>query len=312
MSAAFDISISETGEKSLTFVSHQGVLVTLPGDHPNFNRISHALLNGDDPTDLLDLNKVVQALDGRVTVENGQVFYEGEPTHGAVARTILRYEAEGRDFGGLVKFLERLFQNPSRRSRDQLWSWLERQDLAVDADGFFLAFKGVNPRYEDTPEFPKAQYPYQSSHSGPAIVDDKPFNGHVPQGVGAVVQVDRTEVDDDYRNDCSYGLHVGTFQYASGFAKVLEEVRVDPADVVTVPEYDTNKLRCAKYEVIGIQERKVNDLSHHEPEATFSDEAVVAQVEERVGAPKGWFGRLKSAFAGGGAQVPVASDDEEI
>lgn len=314
MSTAFNLSVNDKGESVITFVSNLGVIIQIPDDHPNYTRITDALLKGQDPSDYLDVSKAIQAIDGRVTVEGGTVYFEGEPTHNTVSSAILRYQREGRDFTGLVKFLELLFQNPSRRSRDQLFTWLERQGLSVDPDGYFLAFKGVNVRHasdddESAVEFPVEQYPYESSHAGPGYVDGKYFNGRLPQGIGAVISIERNEVDDDYRRDCSYGLHVGSFGYASTFASVLEEVRVNPADVVTVPEYDTNKLRCASYEVIGIQERKVNDLSQYEAEATWDDELGWDTIEQ-ADVPRSFFQRLKDRFVS--APITADVDDDEI
>jgi hypothetical protein len=75
-------------------------------------------------------------------------------------------------------------------------------------------------------------------------------------------------VDDDSSKDCSYGLHVGTYEYASMFAPVLTEVKFDPADIVSVPDYDTNKVRVCRYTVIAIHMPEVeDDLAKYEPES---------------------------------------------
>ena len=64
--------------------------------------------------------------------------------------------------------------------------------------------------------------------------------------------MERSSVDDDFRNGCSKGLHAGSLEYAKGWGKRVLLIEIDPADVVSVPEdCDCQKLRCCKYKVIG-------------------------------------------------------------
>ena len=60
------------------------------------------------------------------------------------------------------------------------------------------------------------------------------------------------------------GLHVGTFDYAQGWGrngKVLE-VRVNPRDIVSVPHrLRAQKLRCCRYRVVGVVERRTTSRS---------------------------------------------------
>jgi len=270
----YDIAVTADGEGSATFVGEDGEFVTVPSSHPNFERVTDALVQGTDPTKFLSvvasLKAFAEEVDARVTFEDGQVLFAGEPVHSALADTILRYGSEGRDTKGLVRFLERLQQNPSENSRAELWTWIERQGLSVTDDGCFLAFKGVEPNYDSN----AAQFPYRSKGSGTAWVDGVKFEGQIPNKIGAVITMPRKDVDDNTRVECSNGLHVGTYRYASTFATILLEVKVAPEDVVSVPVYDTNKLRCQRYEVLAVQERKSNDLSSHEPEKTWTPEAL--------------------------------------
>ena len=73
--------------------------------------------------------------------------------------------------------------------------------------------------------------------------------------VGNVVEVPRNTVDDNWRLDCSSGLHVGSIEYVRNFCANDQNrvviVKVNPADVVAVPEYECTKLRTCKYEVVG-------------------------------------------------------------
>jgi hypothetical protein len=61
----------------------------------------------------------------------------------------------------------------------------------------------------------------------------------------------RSSVDDDFRNHCSYGFHVGTLEYATKWGPRCVLVKVDPADVVSVPSScECQKLRTSRYTVV--------------------------------------------------------------
>lgn len=319
MSKHFDISTNDEGVAIATFVS-DGVLVSIPETHPNYLRIADALVKGEDPEALLDLSAAFKALEGKVTVgDDGLVKYSGEVIGGKVVDAIKRYQREGRDFEGLRRFLERLQLNPSRHAREQLYTWLERQELSVTPDGRFLAFKGVNdaptntewvedPGDDELGDYVVTGYNfstdldgttwdsestvYASSSKGTAFVDGVKFEGVIPNFVGATVTMDRRDVDDDFSQDCSYGLHVGSFKYASTFATHLLEVAVAPEDVVSVPKYDTNKLRTCRYEVLAVQEKKSPDISHHEAPAVAEEESIETLAD--AGVPRTWLQRLIS------------------
>jgi acyl carrier protein len=76
--------------------------------------------------------------------------------------------------------------------------------------------------------------------------------GRLLNKVGATIEVERSSVDDDFRQGCSHGLHAGSLSYAKGWGQRVVLVEIDPADVVSVPE-DCNcqKLRCCKYTIVG-------------------------------------------------------------
>lgn len=67
--------------------------------------------------------------------------------------------------------------------------------------------------------------------------------------------MNRGKVDDDRRKTCSYGFHVGRYNYAKDFRPNdghLMIVKVNPKDVVAVPlDHNDEKCRVCKYEVVG-------------------------------------------------------------
>jgi hypothetical protein len=77
--------------------------------------------------------------------------------------------------------------------------------------------------------------------------------GRIYNGVGEHIEVQRNCVDDDRNNHCRPGLHVGSLDYARGWARgKVVVVKVNPKDVVSVPnDCQCQKLRCCAYTVVS-------------------------------------------------------------
>lgn len=265
MNIKFNIAVDDDGNGAISIYT-DGAAVTVQHDHPNFSRISQALVRGEDPTPLLSLGQFVSEIDERVKIYGDVVYFDGEAIHNSLTRTILRYFREGRDTTGLVRFMERLTENPSRRGREVIFEWVQDKDLTITEDGAFIGWKGVS-------------HDMRSVHSGKAVVeteDEGPIEhtGRIPNEVGSIVSMPRSEVMDDPNADCHVGLHVGTYEYARGFGNVLLEVEVGPEDVVSVPASSTSwKIRCCKYKVLRVHEGETEAFDvEYEAEAEFDGE----------------------------------------
>lgn len=154
---------------------------------------------------------------------------------------------------------------------DQLYRWIFSEKLTLTPDGHFLGYKSVSKYPNGTDQVAilpngdkeTADYAYTmhddevywSHFSGGGITNGVEFTGQVPQWVGATVEMPRDKVDSRGHVECSVGLHVGTYGYASTFHSgdysQLLLVKVDPKDVVSVPDYDFTKLRACRYTVVG-------------------------------------------------------------
>lgn len=168
---------------------------------------------------------------GMVTVENGEVVYMGKPTHNAVTDRILQMIEEGLDVEPMLRFLENLMENPSYRSVQQLYSFLEVNDLPITEDGYFLAYKMVD-------RLPDGKLTDHRTKTFDYSVGAEP------------ARMPRNEVDEDPNNTCSKGLHVCAQgylgQYYGGGATIL--VKVNPRDVVAVPtDYNNAKMRVCEH-----------------------------------------------------------------
>jgi hypothetical protein len=302
----FTATINQEGEGLLSYVTDEGDLIVVRTSDPGYADILAALLRGETPDlDAIALSdeevvaevaRVAATLSPRVSInEKGEVTFDSEPVHGAWAAAVVRYYDEGRAIDGLVRFYERLAANPSEHSREQLWNWIESQGLSVTPDGLILGYKALANKGD--------VFTSKSGGTNTVYVNGEPHTGKIPQGVGDVVWMDRPEVDDDYSRACSVGLHVGSHNYISWFASgsdVVTKVSVDPADVVSVPNSETDKMRVARYTVLDIAVPEVDDLSDHEAEALAADietNPEFAGVREAV--PESWWEKLTARLSPG-------------
>jgi len=231
--------ITQDGNISLVL---NGNTNSIGKSHPNYDAIRECLKTGvyDELEKLIDIPKAVNAyMDGNVMVNAfGEVTYQGNVIDNTVATRITQFFMEGLPYKPLVRFLENLMSNPSFRSVQELYKFLEHNGLPLTEDGCFVGYKGVNADFTD-------------KHSG--TFDNTP-GITVPREGLKMPSIPRNMVDDNGANTCSRGLHVGTQTYASNFAggdgRVVL-VKVNPANAVSVPfDHDATKLRVTEYEVL--------------------------------------------------------------
>lgn len=206
---------------------------TITSDNPSYDQVLTALANGERDSVVEELFRLATAVKRftkglvEVNAEGNELYYNGERIHNVVVDKILQSMSRGYPATPLINFLGRLLANPSRRSIQQLYTFLEHKALPITPDGCFLAYKGVTNDYKD--------------------VHSRTFNNRP----GQTHSMPRQKVDDDFRNGCSYGFHVGSLEYATSWGPRTVVVKVDPADVVSVPtDCSCQKLRTCKYTVV--------------------------------------------------------------
>jgi hypothetical protein len=235
-------------ENSLT-IFWEGKPYTLRKDHVNFNLAKKAILEAryDDLGDLIDITKAVENfIEGDIEVKDEVVFYKGHRLHGVVVDKLLEMLRAGmKDSAPLTNFITRLQSNPSANSVNELYSFMSYKSLANTPEGKILGYKGVQSNY------------WSSTGNADTIVLQGETNDRhqILNEVGATIEVARRCVDDNKDNHCSFGLHVGSYDYANEWAGEsgrLLVVEFDPADAVSVPtDCDFQKLRVSKYKVIS-------------------------------------------------------------
>ncbi len=249
----YQMTQTHDGARALTFVGSDGRFHAINSDTIGFQDTLDAIERDDIDAAILystPLTTIVARLrevsqdfgtDGDVVTRNGEAL----PSR--LGGLLLSYARSGDSaLAALVRFIGRLDYNPSKRSVESLYDWVEANGLTINAEGFIVAYKGVG---NDG----------LSVHSGTASVDGVVINGRIPNKVGSVVTMPRNKVQDDPSIGCHTGLHVGSHSYASSFGARLLTCVVDPADVVSVPtDCGAAKMRVCRYTVVSINEAKAS------------------------------------------------------
>lgn len=248
--------VQDNGDSQITLY-HDGETHLADSSHPRWDDIFRLVVVDDDPESALELFDVTRLLrrlvvSERVTVTYNAVLFDNDPVHDALADHIVRLVNEGEDVTAWVKLLENIKQNPNPDSVKQLYRHLDSYNYTVTQDGMILAYKGVRTTkgYAGVPE----EGVYYSTVSGHAIVNGEDINGYVPQRIGDIVEMPRSEVTFDPNVTCSSGLHVADWGYAQTMGNTVLAVLVNPRDVVSVPtDYKDAKVRVCRYKVLEVR-----------------------------------------------------------
>ncbi len=218
---------------------------TANSTHKNWKAILEAIRNGDEKA-------LVKAIDvktlftnytvGNVRIVGNEVFAGSTKLGGVVVDRIFSFMENNLPVQPILAFIGKLQNNPSARAVNELYRFLEHENLPITSDGNFQAYKGLKSDFFSCTAGKLTLLQGRSNSSGQI------FNG-----VGETIECPRNQVDDNKDQTCSYGLHAGSLEYARGFSHgKLVIVEINPADVISIPtDCDGQKLRTCKYRVIG-------------------------------------------------------------
>lgn len=227
--------------KALPFiVQGQNIVVVIDNNshtiskktHITYDKILDAIKAQDWQAvrDLIEPKKVLLAYGaGNIGIQGDKVTYKSVEMHNALTRRMVTMFQEGFPIEPLVNFMDNLMSNPSKRAVQELYGFLEKNQLPITPDGCFLAYKKVRDDYTDC------------------------HTGTMSNAVGKVVEMERNQVDDDQNRTCSTGLHFCSVDYLQSFhgARTMI-VKINPRDVVSIPtDYNDSKGRACRYEVVG-------------------------------------------------------------
>lgn len=246
----------QNGNQIEYMITGDSVIMTFGADseivestHPSYKEIVMAVVGGEykKAFELMNIRKSIENFtQGAITIKGDKLFYGAVEMRSTLVDRILHMMKTGdKGFERLVVFFEKLMENPSKGSVEQLWGFISHLDVEIDEEGYIIGWKKV-----------------QSKADG-SLVDS--HTHRVPNDLGNLVEMPRWMVDSDPNRTCSHGLHVGAWEYVSCFGgDTILKVRVHPRDVVSVPtDYNDMKMRVSAYESFAIVDSNRKVIKTH-------------------------------------------------
>lgn len=212
----------------------------IDSSNPNWDLVLSALKAGDFEAipDLINQTKALfkfvtsgtdQYANIEVNIEYGTIVYNGEPVASVIVDHIFRMKEQGFDIKPMLRFLDNLLSNPSKRAVDELYGFLQYGKMPITEDGCFIAYKSVRGDYK-------------------SIHDGKTDNS-----IGSRPSMPRNLVNENSNETCSTGLHFCSHEYLKHFnGKRVVILKINPRDVVSIPaDYNNTKGRACAYDVVG-------------------------------------------------------------
>lgn len=284
--------------KGATVIFGDGSTQVIASDNSNYEAVVAGLLAGNLTDDeLLQLispfelvYRVLTRLSERISRKGMKLRFDGDVVDNSLTKHIIAIMDGGAaeaEWAAYIRFMEKLYQNPSEESREHLFHFIEKHGLLLTPDGDAVFYKGV-------------RNDFRATRAGYGIVNGVEFESdYLLNEVGSVVEIPRSLVDPNRGVACSVGLHVGDFSYASNHAQVLLNVIVNPRDVVAVPRDENDrKIRVTRYKVDSINDPKTQHqgtlftpsgaepVVEEEPELPVI-EATVTPVTSKTSYPEG-------------------------
>ena len=233
-------------EKTITLIV-QNKPVPISASSPNFARIKALLISGrhDEVLPLLDTRKQIEKMgNGDLTITGNDVLFRGHSIPNYQKQKLLSMFRDGhKTIDPYKRMIERLEGNISFRAKEEFPRFADSQEFPITEDGYILAWRGLREDY----------YSVSGNTSTRVLKGKVDKGGHIYNGVGEEIEVERSDVDDNCNRTCSYGLHVGAFSYARSWSRgKVVLVKFDPKDVVSVPtDCNGQKCRVCHYWVVG-------------------------------------------------------------
>jgi hypothetical protein len=213
-----------------------GVPLLFGKNHPNFNKVKKGLdsLSEGEITTLHNIKQSIQTFaNGKIKLIDGEFYFDKEKVNNSLTKRIIKMMNDEFDVEPMIKFLTNLLTNPSKRAIDELYLFLEQNNLPITSDGYFLAYKKVTSDFKDI------------------------YTNSIDNSIGSKPKMKRSFVEDDRETTCSTGLHFASLEYLPNYGtsnksdyKVIV-IKINPRDVVSIPkDYNNAKGRCCQYEVL--------------------------------------------------------------
>lgn len=244
----------------------------LNANHPAAPRVKELLAKQDFPAAIRLMSPsetlkdaIQQNSEPKLTYTEGKLCWSGTTIDADLQQRIVSALQANQSIAPFINFLNKCDENPLPAAIAGLYSFVSHRSLQITKDGDILGYKNVRTDFHD-------------HHTGK--YDYSPGN---------LVIMDRIDVEYDPQNECSRGLHFACLSYAKSFhpGNPIVIVRVNPADIVSIPKYDPKKARACRLESIGIYNDETAVRATHDQVVsvrTASDTATLIKKGKRDGA----------------------------
>lgn len=205
-------------------------------DNENYAEVVAAIMNQDldGAWSCADIATAIEQFsEGNIKVVDGVVSVGGFVVNNKMADKLVQMTFQDRAGAKVfARFFSHLMNHADPRVIEELYGFLSHNDIKLNEDGSFNAFRAVTHDYLDK------------------------YSRKIDNSVGAEPEMPRSMVDADKNRTCSRGLHFASIAYARGMyyspGDRIVEVTIWPEDVIAIPtDYSEQKGRCCKYKVIG-------------------------------------------------------------
>lgn len=170
--------------------------------------------------DLIDTRVEVATLSyGKLTLDPARAilkYKDGTHEHtfsASLTNRAIELVKGGDDVQPLLRFAERLLNNPSPRAVNELYDFLVASDIQITDEGMVRCYKRITRDWKDV------------------------YTRSIDNRIGATPTMKRFQVDDNSAQTCSHGLHVCSRAYLRYYGgERVVQVDVDPADFVSIPQ----------------------------------------------------------------------------
>ena len=232
--------------------------------HPQYMALVQCVHSEDEDEFINLLNTGFQVEDwseGDFEFRDGFLYFEDEQVAKDPTNRIVECLQQGFPHQFMMNYLTNLYDNVSERAVQESYKWSSHKGLPITDDGMMIGYKGVKVYNGETIKGKNGDIKdgdYVDIYTG------KTFRNNVGDKAG----MKRRQVCDDHTQGCSTGLHVGTYEYACGWAGsggIVLLVKFNPKDIVSVPsDCDCQKLRVSEYEVISVAREQLEEAVYME------------------------------------------------
>jgi len=236
--AAQIISWTVDKKRFISVLLDDGETISVQHSHENYDEIIHhlAVADYDAALEKMSLKHKMKSLClGGFVVSEHVLIFNGSVVKNDIVEDVVDMFNRDEPIEHMLRFYENLMMTPSHHIFTHLWKLIKHAGVTITPEGNVECYKRVNLDFTDC------------------------YSGKIPNNIGDTVTMRRSEVNADYKQTCSHGLHVCAKQYlqSSGYGSsgIIVKVVVRPQDFVAIPpDYQFTKARTCSYKVIGLAE----------------------------------------------------------